>query len=89
MRKDQRPWLSIKDEPSSLQVGVPFSGQVIVVNNGKTPAKALRALTQIETLKKDEEPTLEIPDPPNTASTMGILVPNVSQNFPFARSRKS
>ena len=87
MRKDQRPWLDLtfKSNSDTLQVGSPITAAAHVVNEGKTPARAVTADIVIEMVKNGDEPRLDFPLP-HSRFTTGALFPNQPMDSPvFSR----
>ena len=75
MRKDERPWLKIDFTLNTLQANQPIAGTIHVVNNGKTPARAITADMAIERVRNGELPRLTYPLP-HPRFTTGLLFPN-------------
>jgi hypothetical protein len=89
MRKDQRPWLDLTFTTNSnaLQVGDPITAMAHVVNNGKTPARAITGDVVIEMIKNGEKSKLNYPLP-HSRFTVGALFPNRPMDSPvFSRVR--
>jgi hypothetical protein len=88
MRKDERPWIEITFNTGAFQANAPVSGVMHVVNNGKTPARAIRADIVVERVKNGEEPRLDYPTP-HTRFTTGLLFPKTPADSPYFRLRTS
>jgi hypothetical protein len=89
MRKDQRPWidLTFTSNSNALQVGYPITAAAHVVNEGKTPARAVTSDIVIEMVKNGDEPRLDYPLP-HSRFTTGAVFPNRPMDSPvFNRVR--
>jgi hypothetical protein len=88
MRKDERPWIEITFNTGPFQANAPVTGVIHVVNNGKTPARAITADIAVERVKNGEEPRLDYPKP-HTRFTTGLLFPKTPADSPYSRLRAS
>lgn len=88
MRKDQRPWLKLELTLNNLTVGQPITATMKVVNNGKTPARAISGDMVIERVKDGEQAQINYPLPHARFST-GLLFPNDPFVTPIKMVRKS
>ena len=82
MRKDERPWVKIDFTLSPLPVNQPITCIVQVVNNGKTPDRAISADIAIERVKNGEQPRLDY-GLAHSRFTTGLLFPTVPRDVPI------
>jgi hypothetical protein len=88
MRKDARPWIKIDFDPITFRVNSPIGSTVHIVDNGKTPAKAITVDVVVEKVNNGEEPKLDY-HWPHSRFTTGLLSPNTPRDAPFSRLRAS
>lgn len=76
MRLEQRAWISI-EPPKTTKAGEnkPLIAELIIKNNGKTPAKKLDSVFHVKIFKSNESPNLNLSGFA-FSSTAGILNPN-------------
>jgi hypothetical protein len=89
MRKDQRPWINLTftSNSNALQVGYPITVEAHMVNEGKTPAKAVTGDIVVEMVKNGDELRFDYPLP-HSRFTAGALFPNRPMDSPvFNRVR--
>ena len=88
MRKDQRPWLKLDFTLNNLVVGQPITATMHIVNNGKTPARAVWGDMAIERVKNGESARLNYPLP-HSRFTTGSVFPNDPVDAPITMTRPS
>ena len=92
MRTDQRGWIGLHiDEPIHLAVNQPLDATLHVKNIGKTPARRVEILSDIEEVKAEDAP--DFGNPVKHSHTfrraqLGDLYPNDSVDFHAARDRE-